>query len=79
MEVSGGNTSFASKQTMTNTLYCLNAAQMALFNENGAIPAAAMIASAFVCVACMGLIFPDAPSIAGFECSDTPYSIMSCQ
>ena len=66
-------------KTMSNALFGLNTAHRALFNENGATPAAAMIASAFVCVACTGLIFPDAPSIAGFECRDTPYSIMSCQ
>ena len=67
------------QKTMSNALFGLNTAHRALFNENGATPAAAMIASAFVCVACTGLIFPDAPSVAGFECRDTPYSIMSCQ
>ena len=77
-EVSEGDTSFTSNQTISNALFGLNVAHRALFNENGATAAAALVATALVSVAYMGIIFPNKLTFVDHECRHTPYSNVRC-
>ncbi len=79
MGMTGGSTSFISNQTMSNAAFGFNFAHRALFDENVPTALAAMIATAFVSVASMGMVSPEQPLFAALDCRDTPYSIMSCQ